>query len=255
MIPRLQKRKNDGKAKHYDLWSSAGEEVRDGNSPCWESYPRPQMKRDSFFLLKEGWALDGENIKIPFPPQALLSGYQKEVGSHLTYDVDFCLPESFEKNRKNGRTLLHFGAVDQIAEVFLDDVFVGKHIGGYLPFSFDITDVIKGDREQEKKVHHLTVKVTDELDHTYPYGKQRKKRGGMWYTPVSGIWQSVWLEQVPNTYIKKVKLTPDLTGVDIELDIVKEVDQDASLTVTVNLGDGRFYSKKLDGMKGRLELK
>ena len=95
-----QKITEDNQIKHYDLWSNAGEEVRNGNSPCWESYPRPQMKRDSFFLLKEGWTLDGEYIKIPFPPQTLLSGYKKEVGSHLTYKVDFCLPESFEKNKK-----------------------------------------------------------------------------------------------------------------------------------------------------------
>lgn len=225
---------------HYDLWSEAGEAVRDGALPAWEKYPRPQMKRDSFFLLKDGWTLDQQSIRMPFPPQAMLSGYKGKVGSHLLYETEFVLPENFRKER----ILLHFGAVDQIAEVFVNDHLVGKHEGGYLPFSFDITDKIR-----DGQVNHLTVKVTDELDKAYPYGKQTKKRGGMWYTPVSGIWQSVWLESVPEVYIKKIKMEPDLEGVQIDLDCDCK-----SFDVVVMLEDGKRICRHFDGSRGRLEI-
>ena len=109
----------------------------------------------------------------------------------------------FVGSQKAGhRVLLHFGAVDQIATVYLNGVLLGKHEGGYLPFSFDITDVLKEE-------NLLEVKVIDALDTDYPYGKQTKKRGGMWYTPVSGIWQNVWLEEVPCEYISDIKITTD----------------------------------------------
>lgn len=268
MIKGIMKKFKDrrtGQVDHYDLWSEAGEEVRDGKSLSWEKYPRPQMRRDKFILLKDGWTLNGEKIRMPFPPQSMLSGYEKEVGNHLIYEKMFTLPEIFFVNN---RILLHFGAVDQIAEVFVNDTFVGKHEGGYLPFTFDITDAIKIDsilnggtqnngagnsgtnnNEANKSVHRLTVKVIDELDKTYPYGKQTKKRGGMWYTPVSGIWQNVWLEAVPEVYIKKIVMKPDLSGVDISLDCDCE-----SFTATVSLEDGKTFIKQFQGKKGRLEL-
>ena len=83
--------------------------------------------------------------------------------------------------------------------MYVNDELAGSHEGGYLPFALDITNFVR--RDEENKV---VVKVTDSLDRTYPYGKQCKKRGGMWYTPVSGIWKSVWMENVPETYIEKV---------------------------------------------------
>ena len=110
-----------------------------------------------------------------------------------------------------GKIILHFGAVDQIAEVYINKVFVGKHVGGYLPFSFDITKHLYLD-----KPNLICVIVTDNLDKTLPYGKQRKNRGGMWYTPISGIWQTVWLESVPQNFISEIKLTPSGNTIKIE---------------------------------------
>ena len=174
----------------------------------WNSYPRPQMKRDLFHIIKENWTLNGSPVRVPYVPQSELSGYEGEVGNTLTYETVFTVPESFTKER----IFLHFGAVDQLAEVWLNDVLIGSHEGGYLSFTFDITEGIKRDGE-----NRLVVKVTDELDKDYPYGKQCVKRGGMWYTPTSGIWQNVWLENVPDSYIESLKITPDLEGIALEV--------------------------------------
>ena len=107
---------------------------------------------------------------------------------------------------------MHFGAVDQICRVFVNEKFVGGHIGGYLPFSFDITDYIV----EGKNV--IEVEVIDELDTELSYGKQRRDRGGMWYTPLTGIWQTVWCESVPREYIKGIRVTPSLNSVHIDVD-------------------------------------
>ena len=92
--------------------------------------------------------------------------------------------------------------------VFVNDIFVGSHLGGYLPFSFDITDYLENYSEKQK----ITLVAEDNLNHFFPYGKQKKNRGGMWYTPVSGIWQTVWMEIVPEIYISKIKILPDTKG-------------------------------------------
>ena len=162
-----------------ELISEAGRRVLAGEK-TWTKHPRPQMKRDNYKIIDEGWTLDGKDIMVPFPPQALLSGYKDEVKDEFCYKANF---KYF--NEVGQRVLLHFGAVDQIASVYLNDTYLGKHEGGYLPFSFDVTEVIEEDNV-------LKVQVEDKLDLDYPYGKQTKKRGGMWYTPVSGIWQNVW---------------------------------------------------------------
>ena len=188
---------------HFTLTSEAGEKL--GNTEqTWKKYPRPQLKRDNWYSLNGIWQLNGHPIRVPFPPQADLSGYTGKIGSKLTYTKTFRL----EKHKTCCRTLLHFGAVDQIAEVFLNGIKVGSHTGGYLPFTFDISTAIRYDAE-----NILTVQVIDTLSESLPYGKQKKDRGGMWYTPVSGIWQSVWLEQVPDRYITELKITPDLNGI------------------------------------------
>lgn len=173
----------------------------------WNSYPRPRMRRNSFHSLNGKWELNGQSILIPFPPQSLLSGYRGRTGKHLEYVKRFPLC-SVEKNR---RLILHFGAVDQIAEVYLNHHYLGKHEGGYLPFSFDITDAV------QEGENLLLVKATDALSLRYPYGKQRKARGGMWYTPISGIWQSVWLESVPELYIAGLDVTADTRKVRIRV--------------------------------------
>ena len=116
---------------------------------------------------------------------------------------------SFDAEKK-GRVLLHFGAVDCICEVFINDKKAGGHEGGYLPFTIDITEFVY-DGE-----NNIRVLVKDSLSHDYAYGKQKYKRGGMWYTPVSGIWQTVWIENVPEKYIESIKITPSMTSVTIE---------------------------------------
>ena len=182
----------------------------------WLSYPRPQLRRDSYINLNGTWTLDGQEIQVPFAPQCELSGYKGEVGEHLTYIRKFaCPPEC--SSEKGSRAILHFGAVDEVCEVYVNDVHIGKHEGGYLHFSFDITDALI-----KEALNVLRVEVTDTLSRVYPYGKQCKKRGGMWYTPISGIWQTVWMEVVPKQYIKEIKLTPSMT--DLEISVIGNVD-------------------------------
>lgn len=207
----------------------------------WDRYyPRPQLRRDSFFPLNEGWTLDGRPIQIPWPPQAPLSGWEGDVGDVLRYQTDFTLPDGFAQ--PGYRVVLHFGAVDQVAEVRLNGAAVTRHEGGYLPFSADITDALRpgGNR--------LEVKAVDALSHDYPYGKQHRRPHGMWYTPVSGIWQSVWLEAVPDKgAVRSVRIAPDLTGVTVEVDAGGE-----AYNLAVPLGDGKLLTAA--GGKGPLRL-
>ena len=189
-----------------DLYTPEGESLQ--GTP-WQVYPRPQMKRDSYVNLNGVWELEAEGnllpILVPFCPESRLSGIGRHFpeGEDLVYRQRFTLPEEFRKDR----VLLHFGAVDQIAEVSLNGVDLGNHTGGYTAFTFDITDVL-----QEENV--LEMGISDDLyDQVHPYGKQvlPEKRGGMWYTPVSGIWQTVWLESVPETYIENLDIRADMT--------------------------------------------
>lgn len=181
-------------------------------------YPRPQFKRDSFFCLNGEWdfylVADGKKevktkILVPFCPESELSGLGISIEGYTecAYERSFTLPEGFA----NDRVILHFGAVDQICRVYIGGNKIGEHEGGYLPFSFDITEYI-GDGEVSLRVEFL-----DTLDIKYPYGKQTKKRGGMWYTPVSGIWQTVWLESLPKNPIESLRIEPLSDGVKIKV--------------------------------------
>ena len=175
----------------------------------WQTYPRPQLRRDSFLNLNGLWEFAvsrsealpevyDRQIRVPFAPESLLSGLDCHFGEHdlLYYRRAFTLPGGFQK----ARVLLHLGAVDQRCSVFLNGIPVGSHVGGYLPMTFDITNVLQLENT-------LVVRVQDDLHSTIlPYGKQTLKRGGMWYTPVSGIWQTVWLESVPETYIRSLHI-------------------------------------------------
>ena len=184
------------KIKH--LYTKEGASLS-GNE--YDAYPRPQMQRDSFLSLNGKWMLTygkGEkiNITVPYPPESILSGVFKNLGKdpHIIYTKSFSLPKEFVRDR----VILNFGAVDQICSVYLNDCYVGKNVGGYNHFSFDITKYLTDENV-------LVVKVWDNLSaKTLPYGKQSYHRGGMWYTPITGIWQSVWLESVPNEYIKSM---------------------------------------------------
>ena len=205
----------------------------------WNEYPRPQLRRDSFFCLNGLWrfAVNGEDrgdILVPYPPESKLSGgFQLQPGDQMTYEREFTLPNGFRRDR----VLLHFGAVDQECTVYLNDVELGSHVGGYLPFSFDVTDHLQ-------ETNTLRIIAFDPLDHDLPYGKQKLQRGGMWYTPVSGIWQTVWMESVPENHIRGVKLEPSLDSV------VITVDCDAPVTVDC---DGRRYHPKSNRFRIRPE--
>lgn len=223
----------------FKLISESGERVLAGEE-TWNEYPRPQMKRDNWRNLQTGWKLNGEAIRVPFPPQSTLSGYGKRVGKHLEYVCDFRAAEVAEGKR----VILHFGAVDQIAEVYLNGECLGRHEGGYLPFSFDVTETLRTE-------NHLEVKVTDTLSHQYTYGKQRKKRGGMWYTPISGIWQSVWMEEVPEEYIADIKITPTEQSVHIVVKMKDESDKPEG-RVNIQLHNGERCEQSFEN--GEIEI-
>ncbi len=199
------------------LVSRFEEELTADEVPYCDEYPRPQMKRDSYLSLVGDWSLSVKkgtrikkigNIRVPFPPESPMSGVERALkkGEQWIYQTTFTLTPEF----LNEKTLLHFGAVDQVARVSLNGVDLGEHRGGYLPFSFDVTHAAHIGENM------LTVAVTDELDHTLPWGKQCKKRGGMWYTPVSGIWQVVWLESIPQNAFTSLRITPTLNSVTLE---------------------------------------
>jgi len=177
-----------------------------GGTP-WNLYPRPQMKRDNWLNLNGEWQFAlgkpefaGKTILVPFCPESRLSGIQEHFpeGTPLWYRRSFTLPEDFNR----GRVLLHIGAVDQIAEVTVNGQHLFRHEGGYEAFTVDITEALQPENE-------ITICCWDDLNNqSFPYGKQvlPEKRGGMWYTPVSGIWQSVWMESVPETHIRKLHI-------------------------------------------------
>ena len=229
---------------HYRLLSEAGATLGDTTS-VWQEYPRPQLKRANWTSLNGEWKLNGSTCLVPFPPQSELSGYKKKVGTKLVYEKKFTL----EKPAAGIRTLLHFEAVDQQAEVYLNGVLLGKHTGGYLPFSFDISNVMFTGKENT-----LVVKAIDKLSTVYPYGKQTKKRGGMWYTPVSGIWKSVWLEQVSDTYVKDLKLTPDLDGVHISF-ATNHPERSVHASAVITLHTGEQLEFTMTGNSGYLQLR
>ena len=205
-------------------------------NPPFATYPRPQLVRDSYLCLNGLWDFSilssrGEEkrlgeILVPYPPESRISGIGRSIKSDETmvYHRTFALPDGFLQGMEGERVILHFGAVDQSAAVFLNGHLVGQNKGGYLPFWIDITDYLM-DSENE-----LRVEAHDPLDRDLPYGKQTRKRGGMWYTPVSGIWQTVWLECVPAYAIRSLKITPTLSSVTVEVEGGK-ADEEKVLTL------------------------
>ena len=210
------------------LMTAAGETLR--GTP-WQVYPRPQMKRENWMNLNGAWdfTVNYENqgrIRVPFCPESVLSGLGKhyEEESLLCYTRRFTLPDGFNR----GKVILHIGAADQRTSVFLNGKPVGEHKDGYDAFSFDITAHLKEENQ-------LQICCFDDLeDQSYPYGKQvlPSKRGGMWYTPVSGIWQTVWLESVPETYIDRLHI--ENRGYSVKISIEPALD---GIVTVAGLGD------------------
>lgn len=196
----------------------------DPNHPLPE-YPRPQMKRNAWKNLNGLWdyAIQSEDVAsliesngkilVPFPVESSLSGVQKTLrpDQALWYRTNFELPVG--NDWAGHRILLHFGAVDWRTEVWLNGSKVGEHEGGYDPFSFDVTEFLNG-----KTIQTLTVKVLDPTEFGgQPRGKQALSPGGIWYTAVSGIWQTVWIEPVPKDYIHSIRITPDVDSEEVEI--------------------------------------
>lgn len=184
-------------------------------------YPRPNLQRDSFINLNGYWeyaftldskpptVFDGK-ILVPFSPESELSGVRR----HLKPTEYLWYQKQFDSSlcEDNKRLILHFGAIDQYATVYINNKKVGTHLGGYLPFYFDITEYLMSG------VNTILVKVKDLSDTSYhARGKQKQNPGGMFYTAQSGIWQTVWMECVPNQYIKSLIITPDYDNQSIHI--------------------------------------
>ena len=186
----------------------------------WLEYPRPQMTRDTWQNLNGQWdyaitplgspapeKYDGQ-IRVPYCVESTLSGVAREFkpDQRLWYRRAFTIPANWDGQR----VLLHFGAVDYECHVYVNGAPAGSHTGGFAPFSFDITPHLKKDGAAQE----IIVSVTDPTsDGDQPRGKQRLEQSGIWYTPVSGIWQTVWLEPVPaEMSIESIKCEPDLDG-------------------------------------------
>ena len=202
-------------------WKPAGDRIRtewaervDVENVLPE-YPRPIMEREAWLNLNGLWdyavlpagtpasgKFDGQ-ILVPYAIESSLSGVGRKLGqeNELWYRRSFEVPSAW----KGQRVLLHFGAVDWKTDVWVNDIKVGTHTGGFTPFSFDISSALR------KGSNQLTVKVWDPTDDSYqPRGKQSNRPHGIWYTPVSGIWQTVWLEPVPQRYIETLRTVPDI---------------------------------------------
>lgn len=217
-----------------------------------QEYPRPTMQRDSYFNLNGFWEYaitdnklpprhyDGQ-IVVPFSPECELSGVKRQLlpSQYLWYHKMITDP----RTNKCERVLLHFGAVDQCCAVYLNHKLVVTHKGGYLPFSADITKFLLKDKND------LVVLVQDASDSSYhTRGKQKLAPSGMFYTAQSGIWQTVFMECVPSTYIQSLRITPqyDDSSVEIQLTLAGvSPKQISSGKIIIEDETGNFY-KELD---------
>ena len=192
-------------------------------------YPRPQFKRDSYICLNGLWeyairgiesipdVYDGQ-ILVPFSPEVEKSGVNKVVNpnDYLFYRLKYEFPKDFIKDK----VILHFGAVDQIAEVFINGKFAMKHVGGFLPFSLDIKPFLIDNNVE------IVLRVVDTTNSSYhSSGKQSLKPGGIWYKQQSGIYMPVWMESVKEGYIEKLKITPDIDNSSVNIQFTSSIKQ------------------------------
>jgi tetratricopeptide (TPR) repeat protein len=209
-----------------------------------EDYPRPQMNRANWTNLNGLWQyvitkkdsamplnFNG-NILVPYPIESALSGVKKAIlpDENLWYKKTI----NFKPSVKGLKTLLHFGAVDWQATIYINGKEVGSHTGGYTSFSLDITDQVKFGKNE------IVVKVFDPTDQGIgPHGKQVLNPANIYYTPTSGIWQTVWLETVPKSYIQNLKITPD-----IDLSVVRiKVNGNSVEPININFNNKIFTGK------------
>lgn len=211
-------------------------------------YPRPQFQRDSYMTLNGKWDYaiyrTGESfggyqgkILVPYSPESLLSGLPEGTmvtpSDTLYYHREFEVKADFVKYH----TFLHFGAVDYACSVSVNGALVGEHSGGFTPFTFDVSSAIK------IGTNTIEVVVTDPSDTSYhSRGKQAIKNGQIWYTPQSGIWQSVWLESVPEVYLKDITIIPDID----RNELILKFEKSAPAEIEVIAHDG---AKKLASVK------
>ena len=218
-------------------------------------YPRPQMVREQWMNLNGIWdfgkasameynaAKSFDNkILVPFPIESAISGimatdFKANRGQVFVYRRDFNIPSEMEGQN----ILLHFGAVDWECDVFVNGKKVGRHTGGFDPFYFDITSALKpGDQAQQ-----IEVFVRDEQEFGgYPHGKQKINEKGIWYTPTTGIWQTVWLEPVPKTYVKDLEIVPDIDKAVVNVTVNAVNAGSAKATIEIYDGNRRISQTK-----------
>ena len=237
-------------------WHISGDKIRtewaEKVTPesVWQEYPRPQMVRSEWANLNGLWRyaitktsapkpdkFDGE-ILVPFAVESALSGVERNITENdaLWYVRDIEIPAAWQTKR----IMLNFGAVDWSADIYLNDILVGSHTGGYAPFAIDITPAIKKGTKQR-----LTVRVTDPTDtQRHPIGKQRQTPKGIWYTSVSGIWQTVWIEPVgKRNHIVNVKPVGDVFKGELYIDTDCAAN-DGIVEIAIFDGDNRIATAK-----------
>lgn len=232
------------------ILTSWGEQLDPNN--VHQEYPRPQLKRqDNWQNLNGLWKYkitdksqnqapttwDGD-ILVPFAVESALSGVGKRLNKDqaLWYNSEVTLTK---KQKKGDHVLLHFGAVDWQCDVYVNGKHIGRHEGGFDPFSFEITDALKKGKKQD-----VAIRVWDPTsDGPQPRGKQINDPHGIWYTPVSGIWQTVWLENVPQTYIVSTKQTPNVDAGVLEVSAIVESTQSGDQLVIEAYDQGKKISE------------
>ena len=248
--------KKESKKTHqlYTVW---GENLDPEN--VLSEYPRPQMRRENYTNLNGYWLYafagaeddkpekwDGK-ILVPFSPESVLSGVNRQLkpDEALWYECSFC-PKVADRER----VILHFGAVDQSCIVYVNGREAGRHTGGYLSFELDITEFV------HQGENLLTVKVRDVSDTSYhSRGKQRLKSGGIFYTVQSGIWQTVWLEKVPQAYVKRLWITPryDEESVEISAEMGGEKTAEA-MRVQVLAGETEVFNGEISELNAVIPI-
>ena len=229
----------------FAQWHPAGDKIKSqwaeeiNTSNVLPEYPRPIMERSEWKNLNGLWSYaitevgksapanyDGQ-ILVPFAVESSLSGVGKTVGKdkELWYERSFDVPSAW----KGKKVLLHFGGVDWKADVWVKNIKVGQHTGGFAPFNFDVTAALNN-----KGANKVVVKVWDPTDKgPQPRGKQVSRPEGIWYTPVTGIWQTVWLEPVADLYITKLNVTPDIDKRTLIVDVMTDASLPSDLVVVI----------------------